>query len=74
WLFDYVSRSWAMFTHATPDITDDTFSVRQYGPRRLFDEVEAAYAWWLDQGSPDADRWRFTVTPDGQRIELLPVD
>jgi protein-L-isoaspartate(D-aspartate) O-methyltransferase len=69
WLVDPWGSS-AKLTHATPDATDDEFPVTQIGPRRLWDEVEAAYQWWADQGSPDADRWRFTVTQRGQLIEL----
>jgi hypothetical protein len=45
--------------------------VHQYGPRRLWDEVEAAHAWWSDHGRPGTDRWQITVTPDDQRIELV---
>lgn len=70
WLLDFASRSWAKLTHFTPDASDDEFPVHQYGPRRLWDEVEIAHQWWVDQGKPDADRWRFTVTPEGQWIEL----
>ncbi|MGQ0777352.1 MAG: methyltransferase domain-containing protein [Pseudonocardiales bacterium] len=70
WLLDFNSRSWAKLTHSTPDASDDEFPVRQCGPRRLWDEVQAAHGWWVEHGKPDADRWRFTVTPDGQRIEL----
>ncbi len=33
-------------------------------------EVEAAYRWWVDAGSPSAERWRFAVSPQGQRVEL----
>lgn len=33
--------------------------------------MEAAHSWWVDQGWPDADRWRFTVTPQAQRIKLV---
>ncbi len=62
--------SWAKLTHTTPDADQDEFPVLQSGPRRLWDEVEAAYHWWLDAGSPDADRWQFTVTPTGQRVQL----
>ncbi len=68
WLTDHDSGSWARLCydhdHGPP------YLVRQYGPRKLWDEVEAAHAWWVDQGRPDADRWRFSVTPQGQRIEL----
>jgi hypothetical protein len=39
--------------------------VRQYGPRRLWDEVEAAFQVWKDLGEPAHDRFGLTVTPDG---------
>ncbi len=70
WLLDFESRSWTKLTHSTLDASDDEFPVCQYGPRRLWDEVHNAYQWWIDQDMPTADRWRFTVTPEGQRIEL----
>jgi protein-L-isoaspartate(D-aspartate) O-methyltransferase len=72
WFLDFVSRSWAKLTWDTPDPNDaGEFQVLQHGPRRLWDEVDAAHAWWVDQAKPEADRWRFTITPDGQRIELM---
>ncbi|HWR46100.1 MAG TPA: hypothetical protein VN327_00575, partial [Pseudonocardiaceae bacterium] len=37
----------------------------------VVDEVETAHRWWIGHGKPDADRWRFTVTFEGQRIELI---
>lgn len=46
--------------------------VEQTGPRRLFDEVEAAYRWWLDAGEPLVGDWLVTVTPAGQEITLEP--
>lgn len=70
WLADRRSRSWASHTHYCADIGDDEFAVRQFGPRRLWDEVDAAHQWWVEQGRPGADRWRFTVTPTDQLIEL----
>lgn len=70
WLLDFGSRSWAKLTHCTPDATDDEFMVRQDGPRRLWDEVHAAHHWWVQHGKPGVYRWRFTLTPQGQRIEL----
>jgi hypothetical protein len=36
----------------------------------LWDEVAAARQWWIALGGPGVERWRFTVTPDGQRIQL----
>ncbi len=74
WLLDFESRSWAKLTHSTPDASDEEFPVHQHGPRRLWDEVETARAWWVDHGKPSADRWQFTVTPEGQRIEPPAMD
>jgi len=69
WLVDPWG-SWTKLTHATPNADEDEFPLLQFGPRRLWDEVAAAYRWWVDVGSPDADRWWFTVTPGEQRVEL----
>ncbi|MGH3798471.1 MAG: methyltransferase domain-containing protein [Pseudonocardiaceae bacterium] len=70
WLLDFQSRSWAKLTHATRDASEDEFPVSQYGPRRLWNEVETARQWWVQQGRPGVERWRFTVTPEGQQITL----
>lgn len=70
WLLDFESRSWAKLIHTTPNASDEQFPVYQYGPRRLWDEAHAAHQWWTDQGKPEVDRWRFTVTPQVQCIEL----
>lgn len=71
WLLDPWSRSWASLHH-DPDVASDAYTIRQLGPRRLWDEVEAAYRWWYDAGSPAADAWQFTVTSQGQHVELNP--
>jgi len=68
WLVDYTSGSWARLHHH-PD-HDGPYRVLQFGSRRLWDEVEASYRWWCDAGCPSADRWRFTVAPDGQHAQL----
>lgn len=67
WFLDPRSRSWASIDY-TPGI--DTHEVNQLGPRHLWDEVEAAYTWWVRAGSPTAEQWRFTVTPRGQQVDL----
>jgi protein-L-isoaspartate(D-aspartate) O-methyltransferase len=54
--------SWASVHLAT--------TVRQYGKRRLWDEVEAAYGWFMNQAMPDYTRFGITVTADEQRIWL----
>jgi protein-L-isoaspartate(D-aspartate) O-methyltransferase len=70
WFLDPWSRSWASLHHTTADASDEQYTIRQLGPRRLWDEVDAAYRWWREAGSPAADRWLFTVTPDGDHVEL----
>ncbi|MFD8547495.1 methyltransferase domain-containing protein [Streptomyces sp. NPDC059649] len=62
WFFDLASRSWAAveFRSGTPDAV-----VYQSGPRRLWDEVEQALAWWSDRGKPSLDRFGLTIASDG---------
>ncbi|MFH8788134.1 hypothetical protein [Streptomyces roseoverticillatus] len=43
---------------------------QQGGPRRLWDTIEHAIAWFQTQGSPARDRFGATVTPAGQRFWL----
>ena len=45
-------------------------TVTQYGDRRLWDEVEAAFTWWRDRGSPGPERFGLLVTEDGTQIWL----
>lgn len=68
WLLDHWSKSWAAIHHQ-PD-QPGPYRVRQDGPRRLFDEVSAAYRSWKAAGKPPAHAWRITITPDGQQAEL----
>lgn len=63
WFFDLSGgRSWAVAefrereAHAT---------VHQSGPRRLWDEVEAAVTWWVGSGGPGVERFGLAVGPDG---------
>ncbi|MDA0564502.1 methyltransferase domain-containing protein [Streptomonospora sp. S1-112] len=58
--------SWASW-RVTPD-TVGAYRVRQHGRRRLFDEVAAAYAWWVGAGRPAHSRFGVTVGPAGQRV------
>jgi protein-L-isoaspartate(D-aspartate) O-methyltransferase len=59
--------SWASVDYV-PGRTE--FVVQQYGERRLWDEVEAAYWRWQSWGRPERNRFGLTVTPDGQRVWL----
>lgn len=45
-------------------------TVRQHGPRRLWDEVEAMHRRWVELGSPARDRFGLTATPDRQWMWL----
>jgi protein-L-isoaspartate(D-aspartate) O-methyltransferase len=69
WFLDPWSGSWASHFHVTPDCRDEEFSVRQRGPRRLWDEIRAAHTWWTEQGRPNEQDWLFTVTTNEQSIE-----
>lgn len=71
WLLDPWSRSWAS-VHHNPHIASEAYRVRQLGPRRLWDEIDRAYRWWVTLGEPTADQWKFTVTPHGQHVEIGP--
>ncbi|MDT0542195.1 MULTISPECIES: methyltransferase domain-containing protein [Streptomyces] len=67
WLADSASGSWASVDYE-PDATD--YEVRQHGPRLLWNELEAAHAWWERSGRPARTRFGLTVTPTGQRVWL----
>ena len=63
-LDDGATTSWAQLD---ADLTDPApFTVRQLGPRKLWDEAEAAYDWWHEQGEPGLDRFGFEIH-DGQQ-------
>ncbi|WP_327679886.1 methyltransferase domain-containing protein [Kitasatospora sp. NBC_00458] len=69
WLATTDASSWAAVDwDGAEDV--ERFTVWQYGPRRLWDETEAAYRWWLDQGRPGPDRFSLTATRDGQSVWL----
>jgi hypothetical protein len=62
WLF--TADSWARRTL-------DSNTVEQYGPRRLWDELEHVYAHWEALGKPDRAQLGLTVTADGSHILWL---
>jgi protein-L-isoaspartate(D-aspartate) O-methyltransferase len=68
-LIDYQSRSWARLYYDHDG--GPPHQVHQYGPRKLWDEVEAAYTWWVEHDRPSANCWQFSVTPKGQQITLI---
>ena len=60
------SGSWAAVTPRA----DGAFVVHHEGPRRLWEELEAAYQWWLAADRPDHTRFGLTVTKDGTEVWL----
>lgn len=65
-LFEVESES-AATVQVTPEHTArGEYPVRQYGPRRLWDEAVTARAWWIKQGQPERARFGLAVTADRQ--------
>ncbi|MGH4025178.1 MAG: methyltransferase domain-containing protein [Pseudonocardiaceae bacterium] len=67
WFLDPHTNSWATL-HYQPHTP--TYPIHQSGPRNLWDEIDTAYHWWQDAGRPGPERWRITITPDGQQVTL----
>lgn len=67
WFYGLGDLSWAcvMFQDGEREAR-----VWQSGPRRLWDETEAAYRWWVEQGRPEHTRFGLTVTPAGETAWL----
>jgi protein-L-isoaspartate(D-aspartate) O-methyltransferase len=69
-VYDVATES-AATVQVTPEHTDNgRFPVRQHGPRRLWDELEAAYAWWVEHDCPGRARYGLSITPDSQTVWL----
>ncbi|MFG2223976.1 methyltransferase domain-containing protein [Streptomyces sp. NPDC048644] len=66
WFYGLTDRSWAccMFRDG------GGARVWQFGPRRLWDEAEAAFRWWTGNGRPGHDRFGLTVSAEGQAAWL----
>ncbi|MGV9267622.1 methyltransferase domain-containing protein [Kitasatospora sp. NPDC003701] len=70
WVHD-ADRSWA----ALSAVGDGTVTMYQAGPRRIGDELMAAWAQWEGLGRPGPYDYGMTVRPDGQFVWLHdPVD
>ena len=67
-LDDITTGSWARLdAHLT---SSDKLVVHQLGPRRLWEETEAAYDWWYEHDKPNLARFGMTVTGDRQTVWL----
>jgi protein-L-isoaspartate O-methyltransferase len=67
WFHSLNDRSWAAARFRPGEPGGDVY---QHGPRRLWDELDAAWRWWHAQGRPAIDRFGLTVTPDGEKAWL----
>jgi hypothetical protein len=63
-----MTGSWAI---ARYDGTGAPYQIRQHGRRRLWEEIAAAYKWWLDRGKPPLTQWRLTIRSDQQTAVLV---
>jgi len=65
WVWDDALTSWATVDYDGRRL--DTFRLRQHGPRRLWDEVAAAWSRWTDAGRPPFDTFGLDVAVDGSQ-------
>lgn len=68
-LVDPPTGSWVSWRIA-PEQRETGHVVRQYGPRPLFTELEAAHAWWQEAGRPEHTRFGLAVSSERQSIWL----
>lgn len=66
WLYGLRDRSWACAYFRD----GGGARVWQGGPRRLWDEAEAAHRWWEGNGRPGHERFGLTVTAEGEEVWL----
>jgi len=69
WLATTDASSWAAVDW--DGAASDRFTVWEYGPRRLWGMVEAAYDWWCGAGCPGPERFALSVAPDGAHVAWL---
>lgn len=69
-IFHEETRSWASVNVDQAARRSGRFPVRQHGPRPLWDEVEAAHAWWVDHHRPSYTQFGLTVSAAEQYVWL----
>ncbi|MFE4491457.1 methyltransferase domain-containing protein [Streptomyces niveus] len=67
WFYGRSDRSWAVVVFRADRAEAKVY---QAGPRRLWDEVEAAHRWWVEQERPGFNRFGLTLDADGERAWL----
>ncbi|MFH8403575.1 protein-L-isoaspartate(D-aspartate) O-methyltransferase [Streptomyces sp. NPDC018019] len=66
WLYSLRDLSWACAYFRDGGKT----RIWQSGPRRLWEEAEAAYRWWVAHDRPGYERFGLTITEEGGRAWL----
>ncbi len=66
--FDDAESGSCAIVNADPNEPD--IVIKQWGLRRLWNEVELAYQWWVSKGRPSHDRFGISVGPTGQSVWL----
>ncbi|MFF7249430.1 methyltransferase domain-containing protein [Embleya sp. NPDC008237] len=70
WVGDEAGTSWASVDYDGRRL--DTFAVHQHGPRRLWNEVEAAWSTWCAADRPGMEAFGWTVSADGTQGARVP--
>ncbi|RAJ64073.1 protein-L-isoaspartate O-methyltransferase [Streptomyces sp. PsTaAH-130] len=71
WVASIDAASWAAVDW--DGTSDDVFTVWQHGAggRRVWDEIETAYRWWVSQGNPGPGRFGMSLAAGGVRTVWL---
>lgn len=64
WLADTDATSWAAVDYDGQQT--NSFAVSQFGPRRLWDQIEGAFRQWTHWGRPGVGRYGLTLAPSGE--------
>jgi protein-L-isoaspartate(D-aspartate) O-methyltransferase len=67
WFADNPTGSWAI---AQYDHSGGPYRIRQHGSRQLWNEIDTAYHWWLNQGKPPLSQWQLTINSEQQTATL----
>ncbi|WP_235618603.1 methyltransferase [Embleya scabrispora] len=70
WVGDEAGTSWASVDYDGRQLT--TFAVHHHGPRRLWDEIEAAWSRWCAAGRPGVEAFGWTVSANGAQHARVP--
>ena len=69
-LYHVATESVARVLVTPPAAVEGRYPVRQHGPRKLWNEAENAYRWWVEHGAPGRTQYGLTITPTGQHLWL----